>query len=113
MGELIQGPVQPWQPSEADLALVASLLASKDEIDNAFGEAYAEGCFVGGINGLAAVGKIDAINEAEFRVGKPLDPQAMSLDALIKLGAFPGRGKTRAEQIRDGVRRVLEARGES
>jgi hypothetical protein len=117
MEELILGPVQPWEPSEEDRATTARLLASEDELDIAYGEAYANRCFVGGIaigeKSLTAVGELDALDVAEFRLGKQLDPQAMSLEAVIKLGAIPGRGETRVEQIRNGVRQVLEARDQT
>lgn len=113
--ELIQGPVLPWSPSGEETALTERLLASDNELDKAYGEAYSERCFVRefggetGEDGIAAVGEMDKLAEIEFRLGKEVDPQKLGLGDLVEL-AYPGTGKTRAERVRDGLRHVLEAR---
>jgi hypothetical protein len=38
--ELIQGPILPWAPSQADNELIDRLLASDNPLDNIYGQAY-------------------------------------------------------------------------
>ena len=115
--ELFQGPVPKWEPSPEDTALIERLLASDNELDKAYGEAYQAGCFVtelGTVNensSMAAVGEMDLLVIARFRLGKEINPTTdLGTADCINLGAHPGGGTTRAESVRDGLRNVLEAR---
>jgi hypothetical protein len=111
--ELIQGPVQQWEPCEEDKELVEHLLASEDELDNAYGEAYQNRCFVREFApGLTGVGELDKLMEIELRLGIELGVEDLTLGDCVEL-AYPGSGETRAERVRDGLRQVLEARAES
>lgn len=111
--ELFQEPAQQWKSSPKDKILIEQLLASEDELDKAYGEAYQARCFVtefgDGIAAITAVGELDTLAEVEFRLGIELDPGNLSLGDCVEL-AYPGLGETRVERVRDGLRKVLEER---
>jgi hypothetical protein len=113
---IFQGPVGEWEPSAAEVVLIENLLTSDDVLRKAYGEAYRAGCFVaefGGPDeeaGMTAVGEMQALHVAGFRLEKDLEPSELSLDECISLGAHPGRGSTRADRVHDGLQRVLDAR---
>jgi hypothetical protein len=110
MAELIPGPVQKWEPSEEGRATIEKLLASEDELDNAYGEAYSQHCYVKEFTSIAAVGEFDHLVEAEVRLGIELNVSELTMGECVELGACPGTGSTRAEAVRDGLRQVLEFR---
>ncbi len=116
MSELLQGPVQQWEASKTDKEVIDRLLVSENEVDKAYGEVYEAGCFVtefAGPNegsGIAAVGELDLVVEAEFRLDKELDPREFNVADCMLLGAYPGTGDSREERVRDGLRQALEAR---
>jgi hypothetical protein len=103
------------EPSPEDIELTESLLASDDELERAYGEAYQAGCFVkefGGDSeeqGLAGVGEMETLFRIEQQTGEEINPAELSLGDCVAL-AYPGSGRTRAESVRDGLRQVLEAR---
>jgi hypothetical protein len=118
MSERFHGPVPKWHPSPEDLELIGRLQSSADDVDRAYAEAYAAGCFVqelsfGRDTGFAAVGEVDAINIEEFRRGEAIPASTLTMAECMELGMHPGRGKSRAERIRDGIRKVEEARERS
>lgn len=114
--ELLHGPVEAWEPSDDDKEVIARLLASDNELDRAYGEAYQEGCFVvefagvGGGFGMTAVGQMANIEIAQFRLGREVDIRRLTVGECINLGAYPGAGATREARVRDGVRQVVEMR---
>lgn len=113
--ELIQGPVPKWKLTPEDEAVIAEWLTGDDELYKAYGEAYQAGCFVkefGG--GLTAVGEMDTIAIAAFRLGKEVNEviDGLSIGECVEL-SHPGRGETREEKVRDGIRQVLEARSKN
>jgi len=106
----IQGPVEQWKPCEADLALIGRLVASTDELDQAYGQAYLNGCFVHEWSeNLCAVGELDTLMELELRSGIEVGVNDLTAGDCVHL-AFPGSGSTRAESVLDGLRQVLENR---
>lgn len=108
--ELFQEPAQQWKSSPKDKILIEQLLASEDELDKAYGEAYQARCFVTEFGDkITAVGELDTLAEVEFRLGIELDPGNLSLGDCVEL-AYPGLGETRAERVRDGLSKVLEER---
>jgi len=112
---IIHGPVKEWQPSPEDEATIEMLLASGDDLDRAYGEAYRTGCFVREFSGLdgdankgvAAVGRMQILAELSFRAGKEVQAADLTLGDCMMV-AMPGSGDTRAERVRDGIRQVLE-----
>jgi len=110
MTELIHGPVPIWQPSAEDIAVTERLLASEDELDNAYGEVYQEHCFVQEFAGIAAVGEMQRLAVAEFRLGTEIDRTKLGMGDCMSLGAYPGTGDSRAERVREGLRLILEER---
>jgi hypothetical protein len=118
--KIFQGPVQNWEPTPEDNRPVERLLASDNELDKAYGEAYQAGCFVtefGGVDkdeahGMTAVGEMDVLAVAEFRLGKEMNPRDLGLGDCINLGAHPGMGTTRAARVRNGLEQILKARAE-
>lgn len=116
--ELVQGPVPKWEPTPEDRALIEELLASEDELDRAYGETYKARCFVkefGGSDdehGVAAVGEMDKIAIAAFRLGKNTDEviEGLTIADCFNLSTYPGRGATRAERVLSGLKAVQEMR---
>jgi hypothetical protein len=118
MSELLQGPVPKYENTPEAINQIESLIASKHDLYNAYGEVYREGFFVKEFGGkdkshsIAAVGDMDTLAEWEFRTGKEIDAQELSLGDCIFFSAYPGNGSTRAESVRDGLRQALKARND-
>src|SRR5664279_2058651 len=103
----------PNGPRDVDLITTRNLLASDDDLDRAYGEAYHERCYVveGLVDGIemTAVGKLDDAEaiEKEYDIDE-IDISTLHIIDAFVLGARPGIGATRAERVRDGLRQVLE-----
>ncbi len=104
-----------WLPSPEDLEIIKELAASPDELDQAYAEAYKASCFVVEFGddqgGIAAVGDLDALARIEHETGKDIDPSTLTIGNLMALGIPPSGGRgSRAENVREGLRRALERR---
>ena len=116
--ELIQGPVLKWEPTPEDQVFIDELLASDDELNRAYGEAYKARCFIkefGGSDdehGIAAVGEMDTIASVAFRLGKDVNEliDGLTIADCFNLSTHPGQGATRAERVLNGLRAVQESR---
>ncbi len=116
MSELVHGPVPEWEPLEEDKATIDRLLNSESEIDNAYAEAYQLGLFVKEFageteeQGITAVGELNKISLLNFRTGKEVEVSGLTITDCFNLDAYPGRGITRPERVRDGIRGAIELR---
>jgi hypothetical protein len=104
-----------WEHSPENQEKTELLLSSDSELDNAYGEVYSHRCFVVELKygelEFVGVGELDAITLAERLFGAEIDIRRdIGIQECMELGVIPGRGGTRPERIRDGLRQVLEAR---
>ncbi len=115
MSELLHGPAPRWEPSSQDTETIERLLSSSVELDRAYGEAYSQRLWVKEFGnddpktGITAVGELDKLALIEFRAGVDISIDDLTLGDCVELG-HPGRGTSRAERVRDGLRQALDAR---
>lgn len=109
-GELYHGPIPKSTYDESQKARIREMLESDDELLRAYGEVYANGCFVVELTeGLAAVGSRDALETAKFRTGQELEIGELKLGDCVALGLLPGHGDTRVEAVRKALAEYLES----
>lgn len=114
------GPVQLWQPTEAQSAQIAAMLESEDPLRRAYGEAYRNACYICEFGspamisdperGLTGMGDMHDLVELEFRYDTEIDPQEFGIGDMIDIGMIPCVGDTRVERVHDGIRQILSTR---
>lgn len=121
MSEIYSGPVKKWEWDKKAEISISDMLESDDPLEQAYGLANKYSCYVvefASFNandsnaGMAAVGDMNRIIELEYRHNTEIDVDNFTLAECVSYDAYPGVGETRAERVLDGVRQVMESRGE-